>query len=72
MAKKIQREAPKDINAEAAVLSAMMLDNFAVAKSIEMLDKDHFYRPSHKIIFENMIELFEENIEIDIITLMLF
>ncbi len=69
MAKKIQREAPKDINAEAAVLSAMMLDNFAVAKSIEMLDKDHFYRPSHKIIFENMIELFEENIEIDIITL---
>ena len=69
MAKKIQREAPKDINAEAAVLSAMMLDNFAVAKSIEMLDKDHFYRPSHKMIFENMIELFEENIEIDIITL---
>ena len=69
MAKKIERQLPYDINAEAAVLSAMMIDNFAVAKAIEMLDKDHFYRTVHQIIFQNIIEIFEDNIEIDIITL---
>ena len=69
MAKKIVRQLPNDINAEAAVLSAMMIDNFAVARAIEMLDDEHFYRTAHKNIFKNIKELFEENIEIDIITL---
>jgi len=68
MAKKIVRQLPNDINAEAAVLSAMMIDNFAVARAIEMLDDEHFYRTAHKNIFKNIKELFEENIEIDIIT----
>ncbi|NQV19515.1 MAG: replicative DNA helicase [Armatimonadetes bacterium] len=69
MVKKIVRQLPNDINAEAAVLSAMMIDNYAVARAIEMLDDEHFYRTAHKNIFKNIKELFEENIEIDIITL---
>lgn len=69
MAKKIERQVPNDINAEAAVLSAMMIDNYSVAKAIEMLDVEHFYRKSHQIIFKIICELFEANIEIDIITL---
>ncbi|HHE38017.1 MAG TPA: replicative DNA helicase [Candidatus Cloacimonetes bacterium] len=68
MATKIERQLPNDINAEAAVLSAMMIDNFVVSKAIELLDEEHFYRTAHKIIYKTLLDLFEENIEIDIIT----
>ncbi len=69
MAKRIERQVPNDINAEAAVLSAMMIDNYSVSKAIEMLDVEHFYRKDHQIIFKTICDLFENNIEIDIITL---
>ena len=69
MTRRIERQAPNDINAEAAVLSAMMIDNYSVAKAIEILEVENFYRKAHQIIFKNICELFEKNIEIDIITL---
>ncbi len=69
MAQSIKRQLPNDINAEAAVLSAMMIDNYVVARAIEMLEDDHFYRTSHQVIFKALSSLFESNIEIDIITL---
>ena len=69
MADELTRQKPNDINAEAAVLSAMMLDNYVVAKAIENLEVDNFYRPAHQIIFRNIIELFQQSIEVDIITL---
>lgn len=69
MANRTERQFPNDINAEAAVLSAMMMDNFVVAKAIEKLEPEHFYRKAHEVIFRNITELFEQNIEIDIITL---
>ena len=69
MAEEQVRQKPNDINAEAAVLSAMMLDNFVLAKAIENLETDHFYRKTHQIIFRNIVELFQQNIEVDIITL---
>ena len=69
MPKRIERQVPNDINAEAAVLSAMMIDTYSVAKAIELLEVEHFYRKTHQIIFKTICDLFENNIEIDIITL---
>jgi len=69
MAEKNIKQLPNDLNAEAAVLSAMMIDNFVVAKAIEILDEEHFYKNTHKVIFKTICDLFEKNIEIDIITL---
>ncbi|NQT65524.1 MAG: replicative DNA helicase [FCB group bacterium] len=69
MPKRIERQVPNDINAEAAVLSAMMIDTYSVAKAIELLEVEHFYRKTHQIIFNTICDLFENNIEIDIITL---
>jgi len=65
----IDRVPPNDINAEAAVLSAMMLDTMAVATGIETLKDSHFYKNAHRVIFKCMSELFEQNIEVDLITL---
>ena len=61
MASKINRQLPSDINAEAAVLSAMMIDNYIVARAVEMFDDENFYRPAHKKIFQAMRELFNNN-----------
>jgi replicative DNA helicase len=69
MADKTVKLLPQDLNAEAAVLSAMMIDNFVVARALELLSEEHFYRTTHKNIFKAITELFEKNIEIDIITL---
>jgi replicative DNA helicase len=69
MAKRMERQLPNDINAEAAVLSAMMADNQVVPQAIEKIKEHHFYRSAHKSIFRMMVNLFEDNIEIDIITI---
>jgi replicative DNA helicase len=63
------RSLPANINAEAAVMSAMLIDRDACTKGIEKLKEEYLYRSSHKIIFRLMQELFYENSEIDAITL---
>ncbi len=69
MTESIERMLPNDINAEAAVLSAMMIDNNSVARVLELVKENHFYKNAHKIIFRAVCDLFEKNIEVDIITL---
>ncbi len=66
---RVGRILPQDINAEAAVLSAMMIDRFSVAKTIEIIKEENFYKTAHKIIFRAISELFVQNVEIDVITL---
>lgn len=64
-----QRIKPQDINAEAAILSAMIVDSGIVAHCLEKIDTEHFDKESHKIIFKTIKQLFSDNIEIDILTL---
>lgn len=63
-----ERTLPADINAEAAILSAMLIDSDVVSKAIEKVKEEFFYRNAHKIIFRTMEELFNETIEIDVLT----
>ncbi len=69
MTVRTDRILPQDLNAEAAVLSAMIVDNNVVPRAIEMLLEEHFYRNAHRIIFQTISDLFETSIEVDIITL---
>lgn len=64
------RQLPQDVTAEAAVLAAMLIDNYSISVAIEMLSEKHFYKSSHKLIYRGILKLFEENIEIDVITLL--
>ncbi|HNV62509.1 MAG TPA: DnaB-like helicase N-terminal domain-containing protein, partial [Candidatus Cloacimonas acidaminovorans] len=64
-----ERALPADINAEAALLSAMLIDSDVVSKGIEKIKEEYFYRNAHKLIFRTMQELFFEGIEIDQLTL---
>lgn len=60
---------PQNIEAEQAVLGAILLDNQALYKALEIIGPDEFYRPAHRRIFEAMIELSEQNQVIDLVTL---
>ncbi len=51
------RVPPHDLDAEAAVLSAIMIDNSALDKVLEFLRPEHFYSEAHRRIFEACLEL---------------
>ena len=60
---------PQAIEAEQAVLGAMLSSKEAVSKVIGILQGDHFYRDSHAKIYITMTTLFHENVPIDTISL---
>ncbi len=59
---------PQNIEAEQSVLGAIIIENDAFPKIIEIITREDFYRESHRKIFDAMIELFEKNEPIDLIT----
>jgi replicative DNA helicase len=60
---------PQNLEAEKAVLGAILLDNQALYKALEVISPDEFYLPKHCRIFEAMIALAEQNQVIDLVTL---
>ena len=68
----LERVPPQNIEAEQAVLGAMLLNSDAVGAVIEVLREDPadlFYVEAHKQIFQAIIGLFRENRPVDEITL---
>lgn len=65
----LDRVPPQDIEAEQAVLGAIFLDPEAIIDAMEVLKPQSFYRRSHQIIFQCMIQLNDRNEAIDLITL---
>lgn len=60
---------PQDIEAEQAVLGAIFLDAEAIIDAMEVIAPQDFYRRSHQIIFQSMIQLNDRSEAIDLITL---
>ena len=65
---KSPRVPPQNIEAEQAVLCAMLIDKEAIAKVTEILNGDDFYREAHRVIFNVMTELYGKNEAVDLIT----
>ncbi|MFQ6032812.1 MAG: replicative DNA helicase [Candidatus Zixiibacteriota bacterium] len=59
---------PQSIEVEQAVLGAMLLDKGAIGKAVEIIDKDAFYRDDHQKIFSAIVDLYDKNQPVDIIT----
>lgn len=59
---------PQSIEVEQAVLGAMLLDKEAIGRALESLDKDSFYRDDHQKIFSAIVDLYDKNQPVDIIT----
>jgi replicative DNA helicase len=64
----LDRLPPQNIEAEQSILGAVLLENDALLKALEVLSTEDFYRESHRKLFNAMIELFEKNEAIDLIT----
>lgn len=60
---------PQDIEAEQAVLGAIFLDSDTLIDAMEIVTPRSFYRRSHQIIFQSMIQLSDRSEAIDLITL---
>lgn len=63
------RSLPADVNAEAAILSAMLIDAGVISKGIELIKEEFFYSTKHKLIFRTIADLFNDSIEVDALTL---
>ena len=61
------RVPPHDLDAEAAVLSAVLLDKLAFDKVNEFLQPEHFYSEAHRRIFEACVELSREGKPVDVV-----
>jgi len=65
----MDRVPPHHLEAEQAVIAAVVLDNQALITAVEMLEPDDFYLQAHRVIFAAMQELFNRGMPVDYITL---
>ncbi|MEH7451402.1 replicative DNA helicase [Gottfriedia acidiceleris] len=63
------RTPPQNIEAEQAVLGAILLDSEALISTSERLLPEDFYRAAHQKIFEAMLKIASRNEPLDVITL---
>ena len=59
---------PQNIEAEEAVLGAILVNPNVITKVVETLKPESFYKPAHKFIYEAMLQLFNSNERIDIVS----
>ncbi len=64
----VEREAPHSIEVERALLGAMLLDQEVIPRVLEYVDKSCFYSQAHQAIFEAIVNLFEKNSAVDVMT----
>src|SRR5436190_17332588 len=68
MAELIDKNPPQAIEAEMAVLGAMLIEREAQAKALELLDESSFYKPAHQHIFRIIAGLFADGSAVDVVT----
>jgi replicative DNA helicase len=60
---------PQNLEAEQSVLGAILLDNTAMAKAMEVIVDEDFYRTAHRKVYQGMLALADRGEVIDQITL---
>ncbi len=59
---------PQNIEAEEAILGAILVNPETLSRVAETLKADYFYKPAHRYVYEAMLQLFNQNERIDIVT----
>ena len=65
----IKKIMPHSIDSEKAVIGSMIMDADAIVAASEMLTGDDFYQRQFGILFETMVELYNEGKPVDVLTL---
>ncbi|MBP1765608.1 MAG: replicative helicase [Firmicutes bacterium] len=64
----LDRIPPQNIEAEQSVLGAMLIEKEAIAKVVEILQSGDFYREANRLVFQAILDLFNRNDGVDMIT----
>jgi replicative DNA helicase len=59
---------PQNIDAEQSLLGGILIDPEALNKVVDIVEGEDFYREDHRAIFQVVLELYEKNEPIDIVT----
>ena len=65
----LDRVPPQDLEAEAAVLGSILLDNEAAGEVVQILSSESFYSRRHLSVFEALVYLYDQRRAIDLLTL---
>ena len=65
----IKRVMPHSIEAEQSVVGAMLMDKDAILTAAEIVSGQDFYQTAYGVIFDSMVELFNEGKPVDLVTL---
>ena len=65
----MERMPPQNIEAEQAVLGAVLIKKEALTEVQEVLKPEDFYREAHRIVYSAMEDLFINNEAVDLVTL---
>ena len=65
----MKRVLPHGVEAEQSVIGSMLMDKDAIIAASEIITAADFYQQSYGIMFEAMVELFNEGAPVDLITL---
>lgn len=66
---KAEKILPQNTDAEAAVISACLINDKSVCISVSRITPEYFYKNAHKLIFKAIKQLFDKGTAVDIITL---
>lgn len=65
----IKRIMPNNLEAEQSVIGSMIMDREAIIVASETLIREDFYHQQYGVLFEAMVELFNEEQPVDVVTL---
>ena len=65
----IKRVPPHSIEAEQSVVGSMLMDKDAITVASEIISGQDFYQTAYGVIFDSVVELFNEGKPVDLITL---
>lgn len=64
-----EQSAPHSIDAEKVLLGSILITPTLLLQAMELLEPDDLYLPSHNLIYNAMLSLFDEGIDIDPISI---
>lgn len=65
----IDRLPPQSVEAEQAVLGSMLIEKEAIYAVMEILKPEDFYKEIHRIIYNAILSLADQNLPVDIVTI---
>lgn len=65
----MKRVLPHSVEAEQSVIGSMLMDKDAIIAASEIITAADFYQQQYGVMFECMVELFNEGAPVDLITL---